>query len=103
MVIQRLAQMTGMSAGPSIRPDWNAVRSALGFDVPGDYKELIDDFGAGALNDFVLLLGPGEPVKLYNLVEHGLYWDGYLREIWENSPRTSPRRSRAASLSSVGR
>ncbi|SDD85646.1 hypothetical protein [Glycomyces harbinensis] len=88
--LQRLAQLTAMSQGAAVRPDWNAVRSTLGHDVPADYRELIDNFGAGAYDNYIELLGPGEPIQLFNLLQRGLYWDEYLREDWEDVPEDMP-------------
>jgi hypothetical protein len=88
--LQQLAQLAGMTQGPAVQPDWNAVRSTLGFEVPSDYKELIDNFGAGAFNNYVQLLGPDERISVFNLNQQGLYWNEYLQEEWEDAPEDTP-------------
>jgi hypothetical protein len=72
--------------------DWAAVRAALGFDVPADYKELIDNYGAGLFNYYVQIFGPEEPQRPFNLKESGLYWDGIFRTDWAQRPDAVPSR-----------
>lgn len=39
--------------------DWAAVDSALGAELPGDYKRFVDAYGPGAINDHLLVCAPG--------------------------------------------
>lgn len=91
--LRELAELTRMRPAAS-QADWSAVRSVLGFDVPADYKELIDGFGAGLFNGYVQIFGPDERQKSFNLSESGLYWNGLYSVDWERRPEARPARLR---------
>ncbi|MEW2357656.1 hypothetical protein [Spirillospora sp. NPDC029432] len=88
--LDELARLTRMERISGPVPDWADVRSALGFDVPADYKRLIELYGAGAFNDYIQIYGPEESVQAFNLKAQGLFWDAYLKEEWEGSPEAVP-------------
>lgn len=86
--LSELAQLTGMQpAAP--QTDWQSIQSALGFAVPPDYTELIDNFGAGMFNYYLYVFGPDErtPVSLRN---DGLYWDEEFKSKWALHPENVP-------------
>jgi hypothetical protein len=88
--LRELARLSQMREVSRPAPDWSAVTSTLGFDVPADYKQLIDRYGAGAFNDYVLIYGPGEDVQAFDLTVNGLYWDTYLKEEWADCAEAMP-------------
>ncbi|MBU8859413.1 MULTISPECIES: SMI1/KNR4 family protein [unclassified Micromonospora] len=47
--------------------DWPAVERSLGFELPGDYKDLVDQYGPGKFDDFLAVLTPGHPVPRLDL------------------------------------
>ncbi|MGW0658592.1 hypothetical protein [Streptodolium elevatio] len=49
--LAELARLTGMRRASSPPPDWSAVTAALGYDVPCDYRRLIETHGAGLFRD----------------------------------------------------
>lgn len=87
--LQELAQLTGMQEVAE-RPDWNSVRSVLERDVPADYMELIDNFGAGLFNYYVQIWGPNQQRRAFDLNRKGLYWNNYLHNDWERRPDAVP-------------
>jgi hypothetical protein len=91
--LQQLAELTSMREAPS-RPDWGAVQAALGFAPPEDYRELIENYGAGLFNYYVQIFGPDERLESFNLKQSGLYWDRMLRLDWERRPEAIPSRLR---------
>ena len=98
--LQQLARLTGMQENPS-RPDWGAVQAAIGFVPPQDYRELIENFGAGLFNYYVQVFGPDERTRSFNLKDSGLYWDGYLRTDWERRPDAVPARLRGREVTLI--
>ncbi|SDD85609.1 hypothetical protein [Glycomyces harbinensis] len=91
--LEQLAQLTRMQEAPS-RPDWAAVQAALGFGPPEDYRELIENYGAGLFNYYVQIFGPEERLESFNLKESGLYWDRMLHQDWGQRPDAVPARLR---------
>jgi hypothetical protein len=87
--LQELARLASMQEVAE-RHDWDAVRSALGTDVPGDYKELIDNFGAGLFNYYVQIWGPNQRRRAFDLNRKGLYWNDYLHNDWDQRPDAIP-------------
>ncbi|GAB1333096.1 SMI1/KNR4 family protein [Streptomyces sennicomposti] len=50
-------------------PDWTAAEAALRTALPADYKELIETYGAGFIDGYLLLLEPDCPNDVYDLLK----------------------------------
>jgi hypothetical protein len=48
--------------------DWAAAREQLGFDLPEDYRALIDVYGAGLFDEELSVLAPGHPNRNLDLL-----------------------------------
>ncbi|MER6994459.1 SMI1/KNR4 family protein [Streptomyces sp. NPDC000410] len=65
--VERLAQHFPPLAAPE-RKNWHEVESALGAELPADYKQLVDTFGGGVFDNAVWVLEPGCANKYYDLL-----------------------------------
>lgn len=63
-----LAAVLGLPPSES-SADWSAVETALGVTLPGDYKRFVGAYGAGLVDDHLVVCGPGEPHDLLENVE----------------------------------
>lgn len=50
--------------------DWVAVESALGVELPGDYKHFVDAYGPGAVNDHLLVCAPDASAGWTDLLDN---------------------------------
>ncbi len=76
--------------------DWEKVEYNLGFSLPKDYKDFIDYYGTGGVNNFFWLHTPFTNVGHMNFEKHGqlmletyqhvkeLYPELYIHEIYPN-------------------
>jgi hypothetical protein len=66
------------------RPDeWSLVEEQLGIGLPADYKQFIEGFGTGNIDDFILILNPFSAHKFVNFIIKGkvlLDADEFLRK-----------------------
>ncbi|WP_225821472.1 hypothetical protein [Streptomyces naphthomycinicus] len=67
----KLRILTGWEPVTGPRVDWPAVEAGLGTRLPGDYKEIVDVFGAGSFDEYFELAVPGGPGAGRNP------WQGY--------------------------
>jgi hypothetical protein len=51
--------------------DWTNVEGELGTQLPIDYKEFINEYGTGKIDDFLVILNPFSQNKFVNLIERG--------------------------------
>ncbi len=51
--------------------EWHNVEQKLGTALPSDYKNYIDSFGVGKINNFILILTPFIENKYVNLISRG--------------------------------
>ncbi|WP_327137422.1 hypothetical protein OG585_27510 [Streptomyces sp. NBC_01340] len=58
---EKLRIATGWEPIPGPRVDWPAIEADLGTRLPGDYKEIVDLFGAGSFDEYFHLAVPGGP------------------------------------------
>lgn len=86
--LRELAQLTGMTPATT-EVDWPRLRSALGFEPPADYRELIENFGAGVYNYYLYVFGPDTRTPA-SLQKDGLFWDDDFRSKWEPHPERIP-------------
>ncbi|MFF0206235.1 hypothetical protein [Streptomyces sp. NPDC005017] len=54
-----LREATGWTEPDRCGVDWAATEAALGTALPGDYKDIVDVFGAGSFDEYLDLLVPG--------------------------------------------
>ncbi len=48
-------------AHQSIRPDWAGVQARLGLHLPRDCRALVETYGAGKFDDYLVVYTPGGP------------------------------------------
>jgi hypothetical protein len=58
-----LREMIGKPSSRVARVDWGAVHAQLGFNLPADYREFIDVFGAGQFGN-IRIAAPGAPGEM---------------------------------------
>ena len=80
---------------PPARPrhstgDWDAVEAKLGLTLPGDYKGMVQHYGAGSFSDFLIVLNPFLPSAYLNLVRGGEEILHSARTVRESSPSLYP-------------
>jgi hypothetical protein len=62
---------------------WAAARDKFGFDLPEDYRALIDAYGAGLFDEELRVLAPGHELESWDLLRQtdGQLWGlRYLRD-----------------------
>ncbi|QGN46137.1 hypothetical protein GKC29_04275 [Micromonospora sp. WMMC415] len=50
--------------------DWSAIETALGAELPSDYKFFVDTYGPGAINDHLLVCAPDASLGWTDLVDN---------------------------------
>ncbi|MEV6581984.1 hypothetical protein AB0M92_27895 [Streptomyces sp. NPDC051582] len=63
------------------------VESALGVELPADYKELIHVYGGSNWDDYLYVLEPGCPNDNYDLIEWARNQAEDLAFLWESEKR----------------
>lgn len=53
------------------KEEWNEIELKLGIKLPTDYKEFINRYGIGSINNFLWVLDPFTPNSNLNLMEKG--------------------------------
>ena len=69
-----LARLGPLVAPPShkpVRPDWADIETRLGLQLPRDYRALVETYGAGKFDDYLVVYTPGGPRDTIDL-EHQL-------------------------------
>ncbi|MFJ9836498.1 SMI1/KNR4 family protein [Streptomyces sp. NPDC101169] len=67
--LTRLTGLLARSERTAPAPDWAAARTALRTDLPADHKELIETYGGGLVDGYLLLLEPNCPNGVYDLLK----------------------------------
>ncbi|WP_217242196.1 SMI1/KNR4 family protein [Streptomyces sp. AC555_RSS877] len=47
-------------SSPPIAPPWQDARAQIGFQFPADYRAFVDRYGAGEINDHLIVFAPTE-------------------------------------------
>ncbi|MFJ7626612.1 hypothetical protein ACIQZN_08995 [Streptomyces sp. NPDC097595] len=68
---------------PPAVPDWGRAERALGLALPGDYKWLVETYGAGVFDGTVWLLAPGAPHVMCDLLAEAAERADILESLWE--------------------
>jgi len=66
--VERLTRAIEPPARERVRTDGAEVESTLGFELPEDYKELVDLYGPGSFDDFLGVFRPHHPVPHLDLL-----------------------------------
>ncbi|WAU78462.1 SMI1/KNR4 family protein (plasmid) [Streptomyces sp. Qhu-G9] len=98
--VERLARLYPQAAAQDDRPavDWESAEAELGSPLPDDYKELVERFGGGVLDDTFWLLEPGCEDPDYDLVAMTAEREEVLAELWKTEPKPEPLASQDARL-----
>lgn len=67
--LNQLAELLPRPQTKQAVPDWDATEAALQAVLPTDYRNLIEAFGAGLIDDYFLLLEPGCSNDVYDLIK----------------------------------
>lgn len=87
--LEMLVQLVAPPARPSSLNDWGRLREELGFDLPGDYVDMIDTFGGGRYDEYLWVLEPNCVNRHYDLqrsMEERADAFEMLREFGESPP-----------------
>ncbi|MBO1332619.1 SMI1/KNR4 family protein [Streptomyces sp. VRA16 Mangrove soil] len=66
----RFAEILPQPAAPRTPPDWSSAEATLQTSLPDDYKELINTYGAGGIDNYLLLLEPDCTNPVFDLLKH---------------------------------
>src|SRR5579863_5757225 len=83
MSFDALRRIMPPPANPSLGgtlPAWPAIEKQLG-PLPGEYKEFIETYGLGKIDDFVILYSPNAADRYLNLLTRGPIDLDALREL----------------------
>jgi hypothetical protein len=67
LFVEQLVQLVPPPRRQSVSPIWAEVEGSMGFELPGDYKELAALYGPGKFDDFLVIFHPRHPVSRLNL------------------------------------
>ncbi len=87
--VERLTRTVQPPVPQEVLPDWDEVEGALGFGLPTDYKELVDVYGPGKFDDFLVVLQPGHKVPRLDLL-NSVTETAELLNAYESSGETLP-------------
>lgn len=99
--IERLATlMPPPQARPAV-PPWHLALAEVGFQFPDDYRDFVDHYGSGLINDQLLIwapslmldgVGEGEARKGFSGLVEGTpaQMNDYLAELHEDEPDENP-------------
>jgi len=87
--VERLTRAVQPPRRQEVLPDWEEVETALGFELPGDYKELVDVYGPGSFDDFLSIFQPRHEVPRLDLLNSVAETAEQL-EAYESSGETLP-------------
>lgn len=65
-IIRVMPPPVGKSAGVSSE-SWRAIQDSLGLELPKDYRDFIDAYGTGRIDDFIWVLSPFAKNQYLNL------------------------------------
>jgi hypothetical protein len=66
--LQELMRLVPPPDQPPPPADWAAAREKFGFDLPDDYRELIDVYGSGLFDEELSVLAPGRDSETWDLL-----------------------------------
>ena len=69
--IQQLIPPPRSPVEPGAPASWAAAEAALKTGLPADYKEFIDTYGTGSIDDFVTVMNPHSSIPHFRLVDYG--------------------------------
>jgi hypothetical protein len=87
--VERLVQLVPPPLRQSVLPNWPALEGVIGFDLPGDYKELVTVYGPGKFDDFLAVFQPRHPIALLNFPDAAVAASEVLRQ-YESSGEVLP-------------
>ncbi|MFJ3641230.1 SMI1/KNR4 family protein [Streptomyces sp. NPDC090108] len=85
--LTRLTDVLTPPRGDIPAPDWTAAETALRTAVPADFKALIETYGAGTVDNYLLLLEPGCPNDVYDLLKISAEREEANDSLWEYGDR----------------
>lgn len=84
-------------------PEWTAVEYALGTQLPRDYKELVECYGAGSFKGFLSVLRPDATHEAFDIVKVTPSARGAVEELSEwVEPPCPPRLLQPVAVTSNG-
>ncbi|MET8249069.1 SMI1/KNR4 family protein [Streptomyces sp. NPDC005202] len=82
--LSRLVELLPRPEATERTPDWNAAEAALRTPLPADYRELIEAYGGGGFVDgYLLLLEPGCPNDVYDLLKISAEREEANESLWQ--------------------
>lgn len=78
-----LMQVLPRPAEPPERPNWRESEEILQTTLPPDFKDLLDVYGAGLVDDYLLLAAPGCSNDVYDLIKLTSERAEANRSLWE--------------------
>ncbi|WP_430782635.1 hypothetical protein [Actinoplanes sp. G11-F43] len=59
--LARLGSLVPPPAHKPARPDWAGIETRLGLQLPRDYRALVETYGAGRFDDYLVVYTPNGP------------------------------------------
>ncbi|WP_433453904.1 SMI1/KNR4 family protein [Streptomyces sp. CA-142005] len=81
--LNRLTDLLPRPTAPEETPSWEAAETALQTALPADYKELINAYGGGFVDGYLLLLEPGCPNDVYDQLKISAERDEANESLWQ--------------------
>ncbi|MGW1591358.1 SMI1/KNR4 family protein [Streptomyces sp. NPDC002386] len=81
--LTRLTELLASSEGTAPVPDWAAAETALRTALPADYKELIETYGGGFIDGYLLLMEPNCPNDVYDLLKISAEREEANDSLWQ--------------------
>jgi hypothetical protein len=87
--LTRLSELLPAPSGPGTAPDWDAAEAQLSTVLPEDYKELINTYGGGFIDGYLLLLEPGCPNDVYDQLKINAEREEANDALWQFTEKPS--------------
>ncbi|WP_330455501.1 SMI1/KNR4 family protein [Streptomyces sp. NBC_00820] len=81
--LARLTDVLAPARDTTPAPDWAAAETALHTALPADYKELIETYGGGFIDGYLLLLEPDRPDDVHDLLKITAERDEANDSLWQ--------------------
>lgn len=81
--LTRLTELLARPQETTPVPDWAAAETALRAALPADYKELIEAYGGGFVDGYLLLLEPDCPNDVYDLLKISAEREEANASLWQ--------------------
>ncbi|MFF7146394.1 SMI1/KNR4 family protein [Streptomyces nodosus] len=81
--LTRLTELLARPQNTSPVPDWAAAETVLRTALPSDYKELIEAYGGGFVDGYLLLLEPDCPNDVYDLLKISAEREEANASLWQ--------------------